>query len=149
LRFTPALHRVCAIGFTGSLLALSIAGCPIDAGNGNDNANANANENTNGDSSAKVNTPPVASAGDSQSVKPGDEVVLSATGSSDPDGDLLTYDWRQVDGSPSVGLINGLSIAPRFFAPNVTSTTTLTFRLTVQDGKSAADSEVTITVMPR
>ena len=139
--------RTAAIALTASLFSLNIAGCPVESSNNNDNANAN--ENTNGDTSAKVSTPPVAVAGDSQTVIAGDQVVLSGVGSTDPNGERLTFIWRQTDGTPSVNLINGFSIAPRFFAPNVTSATALTFRLTVVNSTAAADSEVTITVMPR
>lgn len=39
------------------------------------------------------NIPPVAVAGPDQTVYPGDEVVLSGSGSSDTDGDPLTFQW--------------------------------------------------------
>jgi YVTN family beta-propeller protein len=43
-----------------------------------------------------TNTPPVADAGDDQSVVQGDTVYLDGSGSYDPDDDLLAYSWSMV-----------------------------------------------------
>jgi len=43
-----------------------------------------------------VNDPPVADAGPDLSAPPGDEVILDGRGSSDPDGDGLSFDWQLV-----------------------------------------------------
>lgn len=43
------------------------------------------------------------------------EIVLDGTGSADPDGDRLTYFWRQVRG-PTVPLQNAQSASPSFLA---------------------------------
>ena len=90
------------------------------------------------------NHAPTANAGADQSVKPGDLVTLDGSGSSDPDGDPLTYFWQQ---------IGGVAVS---FTPTLSRTTftapvpgVLTFTLTVTDtgGLSASDS-VVITVVP-
>jgi hypothetical protein len=47
-----------------------------------------------------TNRPPVANAGPDQTVQLGTEAILDGTGSSDPDGDLLLYSWRQLSGIP-------------------------------------------------
>ncbi|MHC4566448.1 MAG: DPP IV N-terminal domain-containing protein [Planctomycetota bacterium] len=41
----------------------------------------------------RANRPPVADAGDDKTVYSGSQVILDGSGSSDPDGDPLTYNW--------------------------------------------------------
>ncbi|MGH3659808.1 MAG: polysaccharide deacetylase family protein, partial [Micromonosporaceae bacterium] len=95
-------------------------------------------------SSTPTNQPPVASAGSAQTVSAGSTVQLDGSGSSDPNGDPLTYQWTQT-GGPAVTLSSGTVVAPTFTAP--TSASTLTFQLVVNDGTaSSSPSTVTITV---
>jgi peptidoglycan/xylan/chitin deacetylase (PgdA/CDA1 family) len=95
-------------------------------------------------SSTPTNQPPVASAGSAQTVSAGSTVQLDGSGSSDPNGDPLTYQWTQT-GGPAVTLSSGTVVAPTFTAP--TSASTLTFQLVVNDGTvSSSPSSVTITV---
>jgi len=93
-----------------------------------------------------VNDPPIADAGPDQAVNEGVLVTLDGTGSSDPDGDLLTFRWSQT-GGPAVVLSDPGSPTPSFTAPSVRSETPLTFQLIVNDGMidSVPDS-VTVTV---
>ena len=76
------------------------------------------------------NQAPTADAGPDQSVNSGDPVSLDGTGSSDPDGDPLTYSWSQTSG-PSVTLTGANTATPSFTAP--TSPATLTFQLQICD----------------
>ena len=78
-----------------------------------------------------VNAPPVADAGPRQSVNPGDPVILDGTGSSDLDGDPITFVWAQVDGPP-VALSDPTSSQPDFTAPAMAAE--LSFQLVVNDG---------------
>jgi chitinase len=80
------------------------------------------------------NGPPVANAGADQGpINTGSTVTLNGSGSTDPDGDTLTYTWTQVSG-PTATLINPNSANPTFVAPNVTGTQNLVFQLIVNDG---------------
>jgi len=78
----------------------------------------------------KINNPPIADAGTNQTVLTNTFVILNGNGSTDPDGDPLTYLWTQTGGTP-VNLNNDSAISPIFTAPP--SATVLTFMLTVTD----------------
>jgi len=91
------------------------------------------------------NQAPTASAGEDQTVDEGTQVTLIASLSDDPDGDTVHFEWTQSSGV-SVTLSDNASATPTFTAPNVSSTSTLTFVVTVNDGHLFATSEVNITV---
>jgi hypothetical protein len=87
---------------------------------------------------AKTNQPPVASAGDDVTLEAfssqGAEVTLNGSGSSDPDGDPLTYAWYE-----NGNLIAGPSSDAQ---PKVTlALGTHQILLTVEDGKGATSSD--------
>ena len=92
----------------------------------------------------KVNRAPVARAGDDLTVDPGAPARLDGSGSSDPDGDILTFAWTQTLGS-QVTLSDASYVQPSFEAP--WRPEPLVFRLTVTDPDGLSDSdEVTVTV---
>ncbi len=95
------------------------------------------------------NRAPVADAGsDLSGINAGDVVTLNGGGSSDPDGDALTYQWTQVSG-PQVTLSDATSVSPSFTAPDVTSESTLTFQLVVSDGSDQSPpATVSVAVRP-
>ena len=95
-----------------------------------------------------VNRLPVANAGPDQTVRRETTVQLNGTGSSDLDGTITSYRWRQVSGT-SVRLRNASSAIANFRAPEPRGSTPLTLvfelRVTDNNGGSAVDL-VTITV---
>jgi hypothetical protein len=76
-------------------------------------------------------------------------VTLNGRTSSDPDSapSPLTYSWTQTAG-PGVTLTGATTATPSFTAPNVTTPTVLTFRLTVSDGLDTDTDDANVTVNP-
>ena len=92
-----------------------------------------------------ANTPPTVNAGTDQTVGEGDTVTLSGT-ATDSEGDAITsYIWSDTSGS-GITFINASSASTTFTAPDVTSDTTFTFRLTVSDGTDSGTDSVDVLV---
>jgi hypothetical protein len=91
-----------------------------------------------------VNSAPVANAGTNQTAKIGATVQLDGTGSSDFDGNRLTYSWSLTKPSGSAAALSSTSSAqPKFV---VDKAGLYVASLTVNDGTvSSASSSVTIT----
>ena len=91
-----------------------------------------------------------ADAGDDQTVAEGVVVTLDGSRSTGPSGQpsaALSYAWAQTAGSPTVTLTGAGTVGPSFTAPQVATTTTLTFTLTVTTGGVSASDTVRVTVM--
>ncbi len=88
----------------------------------------------------------MANAGTDQTVLEGAVVTLNGTGSSDPDGDALSYQWTQVSGL-SVQLTNPTAATASFTAPTgLTQDAVLGFQLQVSDGQASSTATVNVTV---
>jgi len=93
------------------------------------------------------NRAPIVDAGTAQTVDEFAGVTLAGA-ASDADGDTLTYVWEQTDGL-AVTINDATSVTAGFEAPDVLATRTpetLTFRLTVDDGRESRSDTVDITV---
>ncbi|WMS86693.1 PKD domain-containing protein [Pleionea litopenaei] len=93
------------------------------------------------------NTPPVANAGNDQTVNEGEIVILDARGSSDAESNQLNVSWEVVSG-PNVVFQQGIEpLTTQFIAPSVDVDTQILLRVTVTDDAGAESSdEVSITV---
>ena len=98
------------------------------------------------------NHPPIAKAGLNQQVNEGDNVILDASTSTDPDtstqsqdqAQVLSYIWEQLGmNTKSLDIIQPSLNSPkaRFIAPQVDEDTTFTIKLTVRDGKGGQASD--------
>ena len=97
------------------------------------------------------NQPPVANAGQNQTVRPGARVVLDGTGSIDEDGAIASFRWKQIAGKP-VTLSDPTAIMPSFLAPVVDGDAEeLVFQLFVTDAgglQGSAKASVFVSEIP-
>ncbi|MCU7918683.1 MAG: hypothetical protein KZQ95_10040 [Candidatus Thiodiazotropha sp. (ex Epidulcina cf. delphinae)] len=102
-----------------------------------DNAGAIANDNVVIRVEPNTNQPPIARAGEDQTVTAGDRVQLDGSASTDPDGSVVKYNWYQYRG-PSVVLNNPRTATPSFVAP---ANAVLAFGLQAIDNAGAATGD--------
>jgi hypothetical protein len=93
-----------------------------------------------------ANVPPTADAGHNQQVQEGAVVRLDGTASTDSDGIITSYLWKQTAG-PSVTLSSKAAQKPTFKAPSVSKDTKLTFSLVVSDNHGASSAPDTVNVL--
>ncbi|MEO2279674.1 rhombosortase-dependent M36 family metallopeptidase [Pseudoalteromonas pernae] len=96
------------------------------------------------DTSACDNRPPTVNAIAAQTVNEGAQVSIAAQ-AQDADGDTLTYQWQQTQGT-AVTLSNDTSATASFTAPEVTATEVLAFKVTVSDGTDSVEQTAQVTV---
>jgi hypothetical protein len=131
------------VPFGGAVLQFSVTvTCAADA---NDSKTAFAQVQV---TNLSVNAPPLARIVVSPSdVFEGNTVTLDGNGSTDPDGDVLTYAWTQI-GDPTVSLTDAHAATPTFVAPQVgVGGLALSFRLTVSDGFLTNSTDVIVNVL--
>jgi len=97
--------------------------------------------------SPSENRPPQAVALAPATPRSGDFVPLDGSGSSDPDGDPLTFAWTQMAGGEAIELIDADAAIAGFVAPDVAGDTPLAFSLSVSDGASESRAVVTVVVL--
>lgn len=90
-----------------------------------------------------ANTPPKAKVNDDASVEVGKEVTLDGSGSSDPDGDKLTFKWELTVPTGSSATLSDEAVDKPTFTPDVEGE--YVAKLTVNDGEADDSASVTIT----
>jgi chitinase len=96
----------------------------------------------------KQNHPPKANAGPDRRIVSDSEVTVNGIGV-DPDGDEITYSWKQISGDGVI--FNGSSASISFTAPHVSSgdTKRVILQLTVTDTLAQSDSDrLTLIIVP-
>jgi len=96
------------------------------------------------------NIEPTANAGNSQFVTSGDTVSLDASGSSDANNNIESYNWIQTNNTGIFILLSDSYIAqPTFTAPALTAAKTFIFEVTVTDTEGLVSTDtVNIAVRP-
>ena len=94
---------------------------------------------------AQANNPPVADAGNAQTVLEGSAVTLNGTASDLDPEDSLAYSWSH-SSALTITLDDQNAENPEFTAPNVASDTAVEFTLTVSDGTATVTDTVTVTI---
>lgn len=94
---------------------------------------------------APVNQAPTANAGPDQSVAAATQFTLDGTGSQDPDGTIVEWQWTQTAGD-TVTLDLSEPSSPSAVSPSKTTAQTLTFRLVTVDDEGATSSPALVNV---
>ena len=84
---------------------------------------------------------PIADAWVQQEVEGGSDVELDGSASSDPDGDVLVYVWRQIAG-PNTVLVNAGTAKASFGTPDVDRPTSMSFQLSLDDGHGGRNAAI-------
>ncbi|VAW60304.1 Chitinase [hydrothermal vent metagenome] len=84
------------------------------------------------------NRPPIADAGNNQSVTTGDVVSLNGSASRDDDGDALTYSWSLSAPNGSAASLNSATLSSPIFTADTAGTYVAT--LTVNDGALSSNA---------
>lgn len=90
------------------------------------------------------NAAPVADAGTDQSATQGEQVTLSGAGSTDPNGDLLTYTWQTTSAPAGSAVAASGSGVTFVFTPDLVGL--YVFELTVSDGALSNTASVSVAV---
>lgn len=96
-----------------------------------------------------TNAAPVISVSAPDQVTANESVSLDAGASSDADGDALTYAWTLVSGPEELTVADSDAATLAFTAPELAETADATFSVTVSDGLTSSEQEVTVEILKK
>jgi len=126
-------------GLAAVSVVATLAAC---GGGGGDSGGSNGGD----PSTPAQNVAPVANAGADQAANAGTTVTLSAAGSSDSDGSIVSYEWTQTLGTQVTLTTDGSNAS--FVAPTASTEKTYTFQLRVTDDKGAKTTDTIVVTVP-
>ena len=95
---------------------------------------------------ALPNQPPVAHAGEDITItSPENSATLDGSKSSDPDGEIVNYRWKQISGPMPGSLVNGEQVITG--VGKLAETGQYVFELTVVDDKGATDTDTVVIIV--
>jgi hypothetical protein len=98
------------------------------------------------DETVSLNKPPVVTLPETVTVRETLQAIIAVT-VTDPENDVLTYTWTQVDGT-EVTLVGADSLNVNFDAPSVDVEETITLQLVVSDGTNVVTNTIAVVVVP-
>jgi uncharacterized protein (TIGR03382 family) len=125
---------------TGEVVSDVVLGFRVTVSDGTDTASQDVVVNV-----RHINRAPTVNAGLDLTADERSAVTLTGSASDADQGDTLTYRWTQVDGTP-VALSGANGETATFTAPETVAGETLTFLLTVSDGKVTTSDTVSVVV---
>lgn len=126
--------------------ALALAACGGGSGSSGGGSGSGGGTGGGGTGGGTSNAAPVVNiAVSDNSPNEGLSSTLDASGSSDSDGDTLSFSWTQLSG-PSVTFSNASSAETTITVPNLTADMTARIQVSVSDGTVTTTDEVTLTL---
>jgi hypothetical protein len=86
-----------------------------------------------------IEIPPIAVAGENQEITVGETTILDGSGSYDPDGEIVEYEWRGLAQNPTIIDLDGANTNTASFVTDVPGN--YVFTLTVTDNNDLENSD--------
>jgi hypothetical protein len=94
----------------------------------------------------EVEGAPIVAVADYTAPQEGHEFTLDGSASYDPNGDAITYAWRQIGGPVVNFTVSDDGSKVTFTTPNVEMDHLITFELTVSESKSSSTEAIAVTI---
>jgi hypothetical protein len=128
-----------------SLFVWTMTALLIGCGGGGSGSSDSSSDGGGGSNPIPVNSAPIANAGINQTVAVGETVSLDGTGSADPDGDLLSFQWtiQSYPNGSTAAILNADKPNP-LFTPDQPGD--YVFQLVVTDSLGLSSAPATVTI---